>query len=109
MGNRDQIDVAQRELRIFQHVLPHGQEGTAVGQTAALAVLADELSVPHQRCRGRLRRGFKRKDQHSSAPSIVIFRSVSDSFSMVTRISSPKKASSTFSLHSTAHTAPRAR
>ena len=109
VGYRQQVHIPERELGIFQHVLSHRQEGAAVGQAAALTVLADQSPVPQQRGGGRFRAGFKGQDQHSSTPSIVILRSLSASFSMVTRISSPKKASCTFSLHSTAHTAPRLR
>ena len=109
VGHREQVHVHERELRVFQHVLPHRKERAAVGETAALGILAEKPPVAHERAGGRLRRGFKGKDQHSSAPSMVIFRPLSESFSMVTRTSSPKKASSTFSLHSTAQTAPRLR
>ena len=90
-------------------VLCHGQECAAVGQRAALHILAEQLPILHKRGGCGLCRGFKSKYQHSASPSITILRSLSESFVMGTFISSPKNASCTFSLHSTAHTAPRLR
>ena len=109
MGHGKEVHLVQRQLRVFQHILRHGQQGTAVGQAAALAVLREQAAILHQGHGRRPGRRFKSKDQHSSAPSMVIFLSVSFSFSMRTTTSSPKKASCTFSLHSTAQTAPRLR
>ena len=109
MGHGEEIHVPECELGVLEHVLRHRQERAAVGQLAALGIDAQQFSVPQQGHGGRFGRGLKGKDQHSSTPSMVIFRRVSPSFSMVTVISSPKKASCTFSLHSTAQTAPRLR
>ena len=109
MSHSDYVHVAELHFRVFQHILRHRQQGAAVGKTAALAVLTYEMPVPAEGHGGRLRRGFKGKYQHVSAPSMVIFRAVSESFSIRTTISSPKKASCTFSLHSTVQTAPRFR
>ncbi len=109
MGHGEEIDVPEAALGVFQHILRHRQQRPAVGQRAALAVLRQKPPVLQQRGGGGPGRGFKGQDQHSSAPSMVIFRSVSPRFSIVTRTSSPKKASCTFSLHSTAQIAPRLR
>ena len=102
-----QVNIRKAELRIFQHIICHRKQCSAVGQCAALEILAQKPSVLQQCDGGRLSRGFKSEYQHSSAPSIVIFLPLSESFSMLTFTSSPKKASETFSLHSTTQTAPR--
>ena len=105
----EQVDVGGLQLTVSQQILRHRQQRAAVRQGADLRGLTQQTPVPQQRDGGGFGRGFKCEDQHSCAPSMVIFRPVSESFSMRTRISSPKKASSTFSLHSTAQTAPRAK
>ena len=105
----DRVDVRERQRGVLQKILGHRQKGAAVRQRADLQALRQQLPVPHERGGGGPGGGFKGKDQHGAPSPIVMRRSFSPSFSIRTGISSPKKASDTFSLHSTAQTAPRAR
>ena len=49
MGDSDKVNVAEPELSVLEHVLCHGQECAAVGQRAALHILAEQLPVFHKR------------------------------------------------------------
>ena len=84
---------------------------TIVGQAAVLIALRQQYAVLPQADRRRFRGGFQCQNLHrSSTPSMVIFRWFSVSpWRMSTRMQSSSKASATISLHSTAHTPPRAR
>ena len=80
-----------------------------MGKARALIALRKQLPVAAERGGACFRGGFDSQYQQRLAPSIVIFRALSEHFSMLTRISEPSNASGTFSLHSTAHTPPRSR
>lgn len=51
MGDGDKVNITECKLRILEHILRHGQERAAVGQRAALRILAEQLPVFHK-CRG---------------------------------------------------------
>lgn len=109
MGHRHRVHRRQIRLGVLQQAPDHGQQGAAVGQAAALVRQAQQPVIPAQGSGGSRRRGFNPQYQQISTPSTVISRAPEPVFSSRTRISVPSKASGTFSLHSTAHTPPRAR
>ena len=109
MRHGDHVDLGQSDGCIFQQILGHRQQRAAVRQRADLQALRKQLPVAHEGGGGGPGGGLKSEDQHGVFSPIVMMRSPSPHFSMRTGISSPKKASETFSLHSTAQTAPRAR
>ncbi len=39
VSNRQEVNIAELQLRVFQHILRHGEQGAAVGQGAYLTVL----------------------------------------------------------------------
>ena len=74
-------------------ILRHGKQGLAVGQARILVALPQQPAVLSQGGGAGLGGGFKGQNQHNaSAPSTVIFRQSSPSFSMVT-VMAPSRAS----------------
>ena len=111
-GHGDRIHVAERQLGVFEHGVHHRHQRARVGEAGALIGIGQRRAVFDHCGRNGLRRGLERENFHKpSTPVMVMTRQPSCCAlrrkSM--RTVEPSKASSARSLHSTAHTPPRAR
>ena len=106
----DHVHVFQLQPGIFQQIGHHGHEGGGMGQPAVLKGLGQQSFILRHRHRSGDRRGLQGKDLQIATPSMVMTRLFSSAPRLMEmRMASSSMASSTFSLHSTAQTPPRAR
>ena len=107
----DELHRVQGGSAVVQQGYGHGHEGAGVGQAIVLEGLGNQSLILTQRHRAGGGGGLQGQYFHASVPPVMVMMRCPSPTPrrMSTRSTPSSSASLTISLHSTAHTPPRAR